>query len=133
MPSMRVCEIRTIARRVRRWAERVAASNNDYGADLAGMCAVASRQLLTELLSAGYQAKVAYQWNHCFVLVEGYIVDITATQFNQPKVIVRCLDRAKKRGLPQYWRHTNTYKTSYGLNRRLIKDHWPKHQTKTPR
>ena len=63
-----------------------------YKEDLAGMCAIASRALCTVLRSHGYRAKfVLAQYglgSHCWVELDGWIIDITATQFesNYPPV-----------------------------------------------
>lgn len=118
--------IRTIARRVRRWAERVDERRDGKDPNLGGLCAIASRQLHAELVLAGYEARIAYRQEHCFVLVEDYLVDVTASQFGGPRIVVRQIKRLDP--VPWYWQHQRTYKTNRGFNARLKKDRWPRMQ-----
>lgn len=85
-------KLRNIAKRVRRWAE------NNYKAynvadDLCGMCGVAAyatgRILAKEKIP--HEVCIAAMGGHCFVVCDGYLIDVTATQFNQAKIIVRKL------------------------------------------
>ena len=85
-----VARVRTIARGVRRWAERMA-KQDDYDANLQGLCAHASIELLRRLDKRHIKAHVAQAHDHVFVLWKDYVVDVTATQFsnkNYPKVLM---------------------------------------------
>lgn len=74
--------VRKIAHRVRRWAEKIAQKYPDYFGeeDLSCLCGVASGKLLWTLKQAGIKAQIAVSECHAFVLWNGYVVDITATQ-----------------------------------------------------
>jgi hypothetical protein len=78
-----------IARQVRAWAERTA-KKEGFPEDLMGLCARSSAQLFTLYKQAGELPLIAYsvRHSHFFVLVEGYIVDVTATQFPATRKIV---------------------------------------------
>lgn len=76
------------ARRARRWAER---NWQSYYCDetFCGLCGVAAAQLLTELQKDGIYAKIACSDEHAFVLYRGYVIDVTATQFGEPKILIK--------------------------------------------
>lgn len=118
-------KIRNIARRIRRWAVLQAAKHN-FPDDLQGLCAIAARRLFLEFKNEGYSPKIAYQKNHCFVLVDGYLVDVTATQFAHAEVVVRRFTNVKG----WYWEVQRTYTTVRGFNSRLRKDRWPHEQSR---
>ena len=63
--------------------ERVEAIARGRGApdDLHGVCALAALDLFRALLAEQIPVRFAVGKNHCFCLVEGLIVDTTATQF----------------------------------------------------
>lgn len=92
--------------------------------DLAGMCAVASRALCTVLRNHGYKAKfVLAQYcfgSHCWVELDGWIIDITATQFgsNYPPVHIV--------GISSYNNSTSErYRTSERCNPKHVnEDYW---------
>jgi hypothetical protein len=59
------------------------------------MCAIASRKLATDLKKAGFKPELALSeldktgdTVHVFVLVNDYIVDVTASQFKKPKLYI---------------------------------------------
>jgi hypothetical protein len=62
--------------------------------DLAGACAIASYTLYRCLIKLGYQPKLIMADSgcgcHCWVELNNYIIDLTATQFNKalPKVLI---------------------------------------------
>lgn len=83
--------VRKIAQESRDWAENVAELLG-HSQDLMGMCAIASTHLMIRLLKEGYTdarvRKVLVEYHgehlgHCYVEVDGWIVDITATQFDE--------------------------------------------------
>lgn len=85
-----------IARGTRRWAEKYASSGNAEPS-LMGLCAIASGELWKRLNAAGidariYQFKREWEGGHCWVEAEGYLIDVTGSQFQYPKIIIRKLD-----------------------------------------
>jgi len=90
-------EVRQIAKRVRNWGERLqqAVGMNEPSAqfwfeDLGMMCGVCTYKLFKELTAAGYSPVFANSDCHAFILLDGYIVDVTATQFGVTrKVMIR--------------------------------------------
>lgn len=127
---MSATTIRNIARRVRRWAVREAHASH-FPSDLMGFCAIGARKLFLELQAAGLKPKLALagtedESSHCFVVVDDYVVDVTATQFYQAKVVVRHLSRIKCR--PWFWTPLSLYSTMRGFDARLAKDGWPDEQ-----
>lgn len=82
-----------IAKRSRLWAEARAKSYG-YPYDLCGMCAITAGHLHRALRQAGFKSVIACGPFHCFVLLNGYVVDVTATQFEghrNRKVLIRPL------------------------------------------
>jgi len=99
-----------IAKRVRAWTE-AKASKYGYAANLQGLCGIASRKLFRELKRAGYSPTIGYARNyfyggHAFVVLNGRIVDVTATQFRcRQKVVVSKLGVSKR----WYWKPAKHY------------------------
>lgn len=82
--------IRACARRAAAWAQRQAQKPH-FGSDRCGLCAIASARLCAELARAGFQPRVrvvhsARLSGHCFVECDGWLLDITATQFGLSSV-----------------------------------------------
>lgn len=79
--------IRKIAYQTRQWAEKVAKKYPDFfdKEDLCCMCGVASGKLLWMLKQSGIKAQIAVSNCHTFVLWNGYVVDITATQISRSR------------------------------------------------
>src|SRR3990167_11485989 len=86
--------IRSVARRVRRYLDRVAIEDG-FSEDLNGLCGKAAAILYHALEHAGFNPKIAHTLGHAFVLCEGYIVDVTATQFGQPDQYADTVVRSK--------------------------------------
>jgi hypothetical protein len=91
--------IRMIAQEVRDKCLRFAMSEDSIGQDYHGckdlemMCAVASTALATEIRKRADPHALVVEGtfdgnNHCWVLSRGLIVDITASQFRYPEVVV---------------------------------------------
>lgn len=87
---MSMMQIRTLARNVRQWAEKNATKYEAYEDDLCGMCGIATTKLSHELLKKGIKHKLilvdateSTGEEHCFIYVNNYIVDVTATQFGK--------------------------------------------------
>lgn len=81
-------QIKAIAYDVRRWAECLydTSCHEDWSPDLCGLCAIASGELTNRLQAAGYPARIAIGFGHCWVEVCGYYLDVTATQFNSSQI-----------------------------------------------
>ena len=87
-----------IAKKVRRQCEIFVKSPDALGHDFANksnltcMCAVASHALTTALKKQNISCKMIHgkfgYASHCWVEVDGHMVDITATQFDLPPVII---------------------------------------------
>lgn len=131
---------RELATRCREACERWAAGDKSldvYGPDLGGMCAVASYTLWQLLLSAGFRkAKFAFNPIHCWVELDGWVIDVTATQFDKrlPKVHVVRIGEPVRSNHP--WdrseRITLSYDAqSYGEKAVYHADHWDTGQAPT--
>lgn len=84
-------KLKEIVLETRAWGEKLPIAR-DYCPDLAGLCAIVSKELCERLQQNGYKAKIAYNGHHCFVILQGRIIDLTATQFgNYPKIYIKKL------------------------------------------
>ncbi len=83
-------QVKQIANQARRWAML-----NSKSMYLNGMCAIASCHLFNELKKAGIDSRIAINDQHCFLIVDNYIVDVTASQFDLPCVFIKHLDDAE--------------------------------------
>lgn len=100
-------KIKKIALQVRQWCEKV---NNDYNLfddDFAGMCGIASVYLYKQLKKHGMRPKIVENNAHCFIVCEGYIVDVTATQFGYRRVFVEEFNQAEHDG--SWWSIERTF------------------------
>lgn len=114
-----------IANEARAWAEKKQRNYQFfYAQNLCGMCAKASGYLFEQLKEAGIPAKLALTSNHCFVLVDNHIVDITATQFGREKVMVKEL----KDEDGHFWREPMIFEDIEVLVRYQQKAGWEYHQ-----
>ena len=124
-----VKELRAIAQQVRSWAESYAHKNDGFTIrDLTGMCAIASGELWRRLHIQGQKATICmyddFGDSHVFVLYNGYLIDLTATQFGKyPKVIVR-----KTTNREYFWRVDYRFPTVFCLRRKQKKQGWPTEQ-----
>ena len=72
--------IMKIAKECRKWAEEQVPDG--WPDNLCGLCGHASLQLFLSLQKEGYHPGLAMCWCHCFIVIDGYRLDITATQFD---------------------------------------------------
>lgn len=122
----KIDQVISIARRVRKWAER---TNNrrvwPFNDDLCGMCAIASVKLFKELNAAGItNARICENDEHCFIIWHGYIIDVTATQFgftNEPITVIKVKDVDS---YYRFWKAKRVFKCvkKYVEHQRI---HWP--------
>jgi len=141
---MRINEILTdnkniiinVARAARRWIEKYARENY-FGEDLMCLCGIASGEIWKRLKSAGIKARIheyveSHGGGHCFVEAEGYLIDITASQYTYgqqkyPKVIVRRTDNIDPE-THYFLQKSKTYNTLAGFRKAQIRCHWPEDQ-----
>jgi hypothetical protein len=101
-----------VARAVRKWAEAEQRKTNWYPESLCGMCARAAAKLAATLRAAGFNTSIrvmTYNCAHASVLLNNtYIVDVTATQFGEPPVVIA---RRLKVGFrfKWWWREVNLH------------------------
>lgn len=121
-------ELEVLAVIVRRWAERRA-----WDDELCGMCARASAQLWRRLRRAGIKAMLGYAERHrnrspchVFVLCDGLVVDVTATQFGRDQIVIRRAGAAKQEAW--FWRARHTFSDPIALNDHQVALGWPPEQ-----
>lgn len=122
-------KVRAIGRETRAWAERVAKRTGEYPRDLCGMCAIAAGRLHKELRKAGFESVLAANSGHCFVLVKGYVVDVTATQFEgfeRRKVVV---ERFMKVHWHEHWNINKTSTSRREMRQYQLAEGWPSAET----
>lgn len=123
--------ILSIATRVRAWAERYA-ERHGFNHNLRGVCAIASSKLHRELKEIGIDTTINLaQVNsncHVFLTVDGFILDVTATQFSKEtfyrvreKVI---LTERKKVFKYWFWNEIKTFSSTKELIEHQISDNW---------
>jgi len=82
-------EIKRIASKVRHWAK----NRDDCYQDLWGWCGVCSVKIFKELQKIGKNPefvmikKEHVRSSHCIVICDGYIIDVTATQFGNDRAV----------------------------------------------
>ncbi len=121
-----------VARRTRRWAMRNR-DKFDIWSDLGGMCAIASAKLFRNLQAEGIPAElhVAVARDYCahvYVVVNGHIVDITATQFSEKHSAVLITERSKETRSKWWWQSTHKFQTVEALVAYQLKAGWPTEQ-----
>jgi hypothetical protein len=111
------------ARRSRRWAEKNIEAYDACG-DLCGLCGVASVYLHRQLRREGIRAEIVAGDGHAYVMFKNHIIDVTATQFNKPRIVVRCR-RGKQ---PYYWEVNHIEKSGRAFMKYQKKAGWPTEQ-----
>lgn len=109
-----------IARLARRWAMRHRAKFN-CDDDLAGMCAIASGYLHRLFYKAGIESYLCVNHEHCFVLANDHIVDITATQYGLKPVTIVKVEKAYQ----EFWFIEKKFKTPNDLFEYQFDEGWP--------
>lgn len=82
---------RKIRRGLKEHAKSLDYSDNTRGnidEDLCGGCALAATIIAQELRKLGKKAHVIWQDSHCWTECDGYIIDVTATQFDGPEISI---------------------------------------------
>lgn len=111
-------DIKKIAQAVRLELESIV-GKPDINAQphLGGLCGHGSVMLHEALTDAGYKSKIARGYGHWFVICDGLLCDITASQFGQGKVVVRDYEKVRQSILTgqyqmQWWRYDISYETA---------------------
>lgn len=124
----------SIATKARKLAERYA-DRHVHLTNLKGVCGVASAHLFKLLDKEGIKAELAFNQHHVFVLAYGYLIDITATQFDGQKlytpiplekVIVEKYNNIER--CPTWWKIEATFDSIIGLGKHQQEKHWPNNQ-----
>ena len=125
--------IQFIAKDTRKWAKNVA---DDYGSndDLFCMCAITSFEIFSILAQNGFNPEFVHNNSHCFVEVNGYVVDITARQFSHrfPNIIACKRNKLPKSKLG----HSSIWESRFRCTtpkeiKKSLKD-WPYEQLPIP-
>ena len=123
-------EIRRAASMVRNWCQEVRFQfrKTGYDNELTGMCAIASAKLFDTLEQLGYNPTIAVSDNddasHVFVIVDDFIVDVTATQFGRnPIEIVHA-----KTATEWYWQIYYECDSIKSLVKHQKRNGWPSWQ-----
>lgn len=92
----RKLELIKIAHQVRVLIERGNEKHKLYPPSLNQCCLTASVMLFDNLVSAGFRPILVSSRTHMFVVCDGYLIDITATQFGFENVVIKDYDIVKK-------------------------------------
>ena len=117
-----------IAKRVRAWTEAKAERANYNPHNLCGWCAISAAHLFRELSKADIAAEIHYVPGHCFVVVDDYIVDVTATQFQAYENTEVVIAHTKEVEHFWYYKTEKTFDTPTKLRDHQLKQNWPKRE-----
>ena len=108
----------TFLKKCRRWTERIAA---EYGfrSDLGGLCGVGACRVFKALKYLDYSPVLVASSDHIFVVAEGNIIDITATQFNLPEIHIEPFPSSL-----WFYLESNRFKTITELCQQQERDGW---------
>lgn len=93
-------KLREIAARARK---EFIKKNTTYDRSLLGACGEASVFLAQMLKNEGFNPKIVLGNGHFFVVCDGLLVDITASQFGEDDVVVAQLDEINRRHPKKDW------------------------------
>jgi hypothetical protein len=122
-------QVYNIAKKVRKWSEWYYESHHGYfygnSLGLGGMCGISSFKIYKRLLDEGFsndRVKMAFNGGHVYVMLDDYVIDLTATQFdNNVKPIVL----KKQNNLPNkwWWRYTKLLNSYRDIAKEF--ENWP--------
>lgn len=119
-----------VAAEVRQWAEVRAGGCQD----LAGWCAIASAQLFRELVLLGIRAEI-HMWSwaaddsaHVFLVVEDYVVDVTATQFQEFRRRPIVIMHQREAEAYEFYRTAQVFRDADALRQHQLRTGWPRDQ-----
>lgn len=128
----RFAKVHEIALEARSWVEYEADKINDGDNGLSGWCAIASGELHKRLRRAGIGAEIHMaQVNsscHVFVVVDDYVVDITATQFYHFRSETVLIKHVRELAHHWFYRAVDVFMSAKELRRNQIKGGWEKAQ-----
>lgn len=117
-----------IAKRVRHWTEQKAERAKFNAHNLCGWCAISAAHLFRELKNNGINAELHYAPGHCFVVVDDYVVDVTATQFERFESNEICIMHIKEADQFTFYQSTHIFDTPSELRDHQFKERWPRKQ-----
>lgn len=115
-------QLLSAARDARKMLEKYALKSNIYFPHLGGLCYKASLVLMKRLLVMNFKPKLLTSMAHWFVVCDGFIIDITASQFGQPPVIVINHEYIK-RVIDERTRDLHWWSASYELSSQEVMKH----------
>lgn len=130
-------QLQALANKTSRWAKREASRQHDLvnfcvdSEDLTGMCAMASVQAFEWLRQNGVdniQLAVSTRFlasSHAFLVVHGWRVDPTATQFGAPGPVV---EQHTTKKVPWYYRNPKLFSTAEAFCEYLDSVNWDEKQ-----
>ena len=139
MTKRRMNQLRYYAYKVRRAVENMANGERDSNSVsvsdtrkhvLGGLCARASAMLSYEFDRVGIPHQLVYGSAHIYIECEGYVVDITATQFNfkDGRTLIRPLSKMRARS-GGWWRSSIKFNTVSDVISWQKDDYWPEEQS----
>ena len=117
-----------IARSVRKWAERKAEAAKYNPDTLCGWCAIASAHLFRALKNEGIESELHYVSGHCFVVVDDYVVDVTATQFAELRAGDVFIKHHKEVDQHWFYQSSHIFEKPMELREHQLKENWPRRQ-----
>lgn len=125
-------KILLIAQQTREWAEKKAKKEYfTYGSCLCGLCAIASAHLFKALKKQGFDPQIHMaehlfgDGSHVFITADGFLIDVTATQFEiKKKVVVRPYKSSRK----WFWKKQKTFNSISELAKHQYEEGWESSQ-----
>ena len=118
-----------IGKQVRDWAIKNREEYEFVDSDLCGMCAIASSRLSKELKEKNIDCEIweseSNAGNHVFVVANGFIIDVTATQYRMEDVVVEKVEDMKEYAI---YKRKRKYKDHTHLISEQQKSGWPEFQ-----
>jgi hypothetical protein len=116
------------AKVAREKAEQIA-EQELFNEDLEGLCARASAILFSELRKRNIYARICLAYDHCFVVYDNHIVDVTATQFNiQDKIFICKLSDLERISHPAHWEYKKSFRSIKRAVQYQSDRNWPTDQ-----
>lgn len=100
---------------VRRELESFKEQGWDLPADLCGFCMYGSIMVWQALKRLGRRPLLVEGAGHWFTHCDGYLIDVTASQFGEVDVVVRSLNGLELRSGQDYWNVRKTSETIKGI------------------
>lgn len=117
-----------IAKRVRIWTQQKADDTNFNAHNLCGWCAISAAELHRQLNRERINAELHYVGGHCFAVVEDYVVDVTATQFEEFEDVEINIIHLKEADEFWYYNSAKVFSDPMDLRKHQLKEKWPKKQ-----